>query len=72
MQTERASSLEHTVRDLGQVRVVVRHQMETEHVLAGVHVDAVVLENKVVACIKLLAPSNVDHSKAQIRDNDLP
>ena len=59
MKAECTAGFEHAMRDPGHVRVVVRHQMESEYVLSRVKIDIVVSKDQVVAIVQLLAACDV-------------
>ena len=71
VQAERATGLEHAMRDARHVRVVVRHQVEAENVLPRVKVDVVVAEDQVVAIVELFAPGDVDLAKVEAGSDEL-
>ena len=65
VKAESTAGFEHAVCDSGHVRVVVRHQMESENVLSRVKIDIVVSEDQVVAIVQLLAACDVNLAKVE-------
>ena len=65
VQAERTTRLEHTVRYLWHVGVVIRHQVKPKDVLTRVKIDIVVAEDKVVAIVQLLTACDIDVAQVE-------